>query len=483
MTSFSRRSFFNSTLSGAFAIGRSSAAARPPRPNVVFICTDDQAMWSLGIYGNPDARTANMDRIGREGVVFENSIVTTPVCSPSRGGMMASRYSFEIGIPDWIDPQAQPDTGLPTSLPIWPQLLQRAGYKTGLFGKWHLGGKPEFHPLRRGYDRFVGFTGGGAPPKDPILDIDGDTRKVAGFLPDILTDEAIGFIREQRNRLFLLSLHLREPHLPYGPVPEQDAGLFEGPLRHLPTYKGVEKGWLERNLRDYHRAVASADRCVGRVLAELDALSLSSNTLLIFASDNGYMIGQHGLNTKGNAVREFGDRKGRHRPNMFEPSLRVPLLMRWPGVIAPGRRVPQMVTNLDYFPTILEACQTPVPPGCEPRGMSLLPLLGGKEVPWRSEVHGDYHMVNELRRFQEYDDAMRMVRTQEWKLVTHSDPNYLDELYHLSADPDEERNLIAEPSAASTKARLAERLAAWQSRVNDPERLRARPPKREPYYN
>ena len=475
---FSRRTLFRGLAGSPL---RAAANRRAP-PNIVFLYTDDQAAWSLPAYGNPHAHTPNMDRIGREGVVFENSIVTTPVCSPSRGAMYTSRYAFELGIPDYID-RNQTDAGLPAEFPTWPEQLQRAGYKTALFGKWHLGTRPEFHPTRRGYDRFTGFLGGSSRPLDPVLEVDGTTKQVAGFLPDILTDEAIRFLRDNRNHRFLISLHFREPHLPYLPVPEADAKLFQAPLRDLPTYKGVDPQWLDVNRRDYYRAIASADRCIGRVLGELAAYSLDRNTLVILAGDNGYMIGQHGLNTKGNANWVSGERKGRHRPNMFEPSLGVPLLMRWPGVITAGRRVPQMVTNLDYCPTILEACRLPAPKGYQPRGRSLLDLAAGKTVQWRSAVYGDYQMINELQQYHESEDTMRMVRTRDWKLVTHSDPHYLDELYHLAEDPDEERNLIAEPSAERKREQLSGQLAAWQSHVNDPEGQRKRPPKREPYFN
>jgi uncharacterized sulfatase len=472
----SRRDLLKSAAGGpALLIGAT-------QPNVVFFLTDDQAMWSLRTYGSRYAHAPNTEKIAGEGVVFENSIVTTPVCSPSRASNLTSRYAFEVGINDYINPK-QEELGLPSRFPTWPQQLQRAGYRTGLFGKWHLGTRPEFHPTRHGYDRFIGFTGGGVAPKDAAIEMDGATKKVPGFVSEILTDAAIRFIRENRSRRFLVSLHYREPHLPYSPVPEQDAGFFRQPLRDLSVYPEVDRSWLDENLRDYYRAIASVDRCIGRVLSELASLSLDRNTLLIFAGDNGYMIGQHGLNTKGNAVWVSGPRAGRHRPNMFEPSLLVPLLMRYPGVIRAGHRVSAMVTNLDYFPTILDACHVPVPSGYEPRGASLLPLAAGKELPWRTEVYGDYHLINELEHFHEADDTMRMVRTREWKLVTHTDPHYRDELYNLAADPTEERNLLHDPAASKPLETLGAKLAGWQRRLDDPERHRRRPTKQPPYMN
>ncbi len=370
----------------------------------------------------------------------------------------------------------EPEAGLSSEFPTWAQQLQRAGYKTGLFGKWHLGLRPQFHPTRRGYEEFYGFLGGGNLPRDPVLEVEGATRQWSGFMPDLLTDAAIGFLHRYRSRPFLLSLHFRAPHLPYLPVPERDAARFENLMLDLPAYEGVDPEWLLTNRRDYYKSIASVDRNVGRVLAELAWLSLEKNTLVIFSSDNGYMIGQHGLNTKGNAAWVRRDRQGR-RPNMYEFSLRPPLLMRWPAVIQPGRRVAEMVSNLDFFPTILEACRAPAPAGYQPRGLSLMPLLAGQKTQWRSQLYGDYHMIHG------YDDIMRMVRTKSWKLVTHSDPRFQDELYHLGEDPDEERNLIADPAAQRQQEQLSGMLAAWQARLNDPERGRPRPPKQEPFLN
>lgn len=474
----SRRTFLASIAGGPFVFSRRASAQRPAPPNIVFFYTDDQAMWSLGAHGNPHSHTPSMDRIAEEGVVFENSFVTTPVCSPARGGMFTSRHSLELGIPDWINEKVEPEAGLPARFPTWVEQLHKARYRTGLFGKWHLGSRPEFHPTRRGYDVFYGFLGGGNRPKDPTLEVDGVTRQVPGFLPDLLTDRAIRFVRDNRAQPFVVSLHFRAPHLPYLPVPEQDARLFEDIMLDLPAYNEVDPNWLQNNRRDYYKSIASVDRNMGRMLSELVALSLERKTLVIFASDNGYMIGQHGLNTKGNAYWVAAGRKGR-RPNMFDYSLRVPMLMRWPGVIAPGRRVSEMVLNLDYMPTILEACRVPLPEGYGGHGKSLMPALAG-DAPRsarRPEIYGDYHMIHG------YDETMRMVRTLYWKLVTHRDPHFLDELYNLEEDPAEQRNLIAEASAQKEKERLEQKLADWQARMNDPERPKPREPKQPPYLN
>lgn len=476
MPACSRREFLGTLAGAPLVMSRALAASPAKPPNIVFFYTDDQSMWSVRAYGNPHSHTPNMDRLAREGAIFDNMFVTTPVCSPARGSMFTSRYSCELGIRDWLNEKVEPDAGLPTQFPTWAQQLQRAGYKTGLFGKWHLGVRPEFHPTRRGYDRFYGFLGGGNSPQDPTLEVEGVTKQVPGFLVDLVTDQALTFLRENKSKPFLVSLHYREPHMPYLPVPEQDAAHFQNVLLDLPNYEGVDPDWLQKTRRDYYKSIAAVDRNIGRVLGELASLSLDRNTLVIFSSDNGYMIGQHGLWHKGNATWVKAGRKGR-RPNMYDFSLRVPLVMRWPGVISPGRHVAEMATNLDFFPTILEACRVPAPAGYEPRGLSVLPLLDGRKPKWRSEVYGDYHMIHG------YDETMRMVRTRNWKLIVHKDPQYLDELYNLEKDPDEDHNLIADPSAQERKEQLLQMLDAWQSRMKDPERGRPREPKHAPYLN
>ena len=149
------------------------AAAQQSRPNILFVYTDDQAPWALGASGNPQAHTPNMDRLAAEGAYLTNSFVTTPVCSPSRVGLLCSRYGSEMGITDWINPKLEPDLGLDPSTPTWARDLQRAGYTTGLVGKWHLGIQDHQHPSLFGYQEFTGFRPGGNKTKDPELEVNG----------------------------------------------------------------------------------------------------------------------------------------------------------------------------------------------------------------------------------------------------------------------------------------------------------------------
>src|SRR5262249_26478370 len=183
--------------------------------NIIWIVTDDQAAWTIGAYGNRESKTPNMDRLAREGALFKNAFCPTPVCSPSRASIFTGRYGTQVKITDWTTPdEAKRGVGLPSGISTWPLVLQRAGYRTGLIGKWHLGEPAEHHPTKRGFDFFVGFLGGGNKPIDPTLEIDHQTKSLKGSLPDILTDTAIDFVEKNKANPFALVLAFREPHAP-----------------------------------------------------------------------------------------------------------------------------------------------------------------------------------------------------------------------------------------------------------------------------
>jgi arylsulfatase A len=352
------------------------------RLNIVSIVTDDQASWSVGAYGSPDARTPVLDRLAREGVLFRNAFVTTPVCSPSRAGFLTGRYGTELGIRDWISPEeGAAGVGLPPGTTTWPGVLREHGWRTALVGKWHLGRGPRSHPTAFGLERFFGFLDGGSTPMDPTLEVGGREQALQGSLPDLLTDEAIRFVTESRDQPFALLLHFREPHLPYGPVPEADAVAVRGLDPSVPDVRGLDdeqvKGWT----RDYLASVHSVDRNVGRLLDAIDRLGLAGRTVVLFTSDNGYNIGHHGLNTKGNGYWIAGGVAGPPRPNMFDTSLRVPLLVRGPGISA-GREAVEAVTQLDTLPTVLRLLDVPPPAGLVQHGADFSPLLRGETVPW-----------------------------------------------------------------------------------------------------
>lgn len=434
------------------------------RPNIVFLYTDDQARWGLGAYGNGEVRTPHMDRIAREGATFRNAFTTTPVCSPSRAGMFCSRYGTQVGINDWIHPQAEPELGLDPSAVGWPELLQAGGYATALFGKWHLGVPDRFHPTRRGYDHFFGFLTGGNRPIDPTLERDGVERTFEGSLPDLLVDDALAFIKQQeRARPFLAAIHFRAPHTPYAPVPEEDSAPFADLDPTIPDPPGLTlPAERTRQLtRAYYGSIHSVDRNVGRLLDALDELGIADETIVVFTSDHGYQIGHNGLWHKGNATWLAEGHEGR-RPNMFEESIRVPLLVRWPGVVAPGMKIDQVVSNLDLFPTLLDLVGIGLPEDLRIEGRSAAPLLRGEPVDWDDTLFGQYDMHHGAVA------RMRMVRTPEWKLVRHFEPGVEDELFHLAEDPGEDHNLAGSDAHRTTFLRLNRRLQLWMASIDDP---------------
>jgi uncharacterized sulfatase len=440
-----------------------ASGAEPERWNIISIVTDDQARWGMGAYGNKEIRTPNMDRLAREGAKFLNAFVPTPVCSPSRASFMTGLYGTQVGITDWIAPEeSNAGLGLPASAITWPEVLQKAGYQTALIGKWHLGGKPEFHPTKRGFHHFYGFVGGGNSPMNPTLEVDGKQQKLTGPLPDLMTDDAMRFIEANRSKPFALCLHFREPHAPYGPVPEVDSAPFKDMDITIPKFPGLDAGHVKRLTREYYGSIHAIDRNLGRLLAKLDELKLTERTIVLFTSDHGYMIGQHGIWHKGNGHWIVGGAVGPKRPNMFEESIRVPLLVRWPGVVKPGTEISEMVSNIDTFTSVLGMLKVPVPAGAKPQGMDFTPLLRGEKVKWRDTIFGQYDLHNSGLAY------MRMVRTAQWKLIRFHHALGMDEMYHLQDDPGETRNLARDPKHAKVRDELQVQLTGWMKSIGDP---------------
>lgn len=438
------------------------APAWAARPNLIAIVTDDQGRWAMGAFGNHQIHTPNMDRIATEGALLTNAFVATPVCSPSRATYLTGLYPTEVGITDFLAP-LETDAGAGLKALTWPQVLRDNGYRTALVGKWHLGTQPQFHPKRLGFDHFMGFLGGGTTPMNAVLEVNGQDTKTNGPLPDVLVSDAIEFIRASRGGPFALCLHFRAPHLPYGPVPEVDSAPYKDLDPDVPLLKGLDIAKVKQAHRDYYASVTSVDRNLGRLLAVLDELGLARNTLIAFTSDHGYNEGRHYINTKGNGHWIAAGINGPKRPNMWETSIRVPLAIRWPGVIKPGTVIDYPVSNLDMFRTVLGALEVPLPEQCAAHGIDYSPLLRGETLAPREAIFGQYDLHNSGLAY------MRMIRTPRYKYVKHFKANFMDELYDLEADPGEERNLINRAGGPRQIVdQLARQLAAWQQSINDP---------------
>lgn len=458
-------------------LSTAAAAASAPRPNIVFLYADDQAAWTIGALGNSQSRTPNIDRLYREGAALTNAFTTTPVCSPSRAGLMTSRYGSELGITDYLSPGAEPDNGLDPALPTWPKILQAAGYETLFIGKWHLGVRDKYLPTRNGYDRFYGFRNGAGISKDPEIEADGEVKVVRGYTPDVLTDEAVRFIRGRRGgRPFLVNVHYWAPHAntanrtPDGdrtwlPLSDADWKPFRGldPILPQAGYPRLDVARAKRMMREYLASIASVDRNVGRILDALDETGAAADTIIVFSSDHGYNLSHHGLWHKGNGRWLLTDNRG-PRANMYDHSLRTPAVVRWPRRLDAGLRIEKIVLNLDWFPTLLAMAGAAAPEGTIVRGRNFLPLLERKSIRWRTAFYAEYS-----QKHVESADQ-RMWRTREWKLVRDSRPG-MDELYHLRSDPGEQRNLIDDPRPQVRKA-VARLDAALRRRMKAIEETR-----------
>jgi arylsulfatase A-like enzyme len=423
------------------------AAARP-RPNIVFVLMDDLRWDALGIAGHPFVKTPNIDRLGREGAYFENHFVTTPLCSPSRGSFLTGQYVHTHGVTDNRD-----HAELSHKLVTHALHLRKAGYETAFVGKWHMGNDSSPRP---GWDKWVSFRGQGQY-ENPLLNIDGQEQKTQGYMTDLLTKHAVEFVRKDRNKPFLLYLPHKAVHGPFTPAERHKDLYTNDPIRRAPSAQDTLEGkpMLQRTVegmpplkpgagsgddlvRNQLRCLQAVDDGVGEIRRTLEEKKQLDNTLFIFSSDNGYLWGEHCLGDK--------------RPS-YEESIRIPMVARWPGVVKPGTKIPQMTLNIDMAPTFLEAAG--VRPPKEMQGQSLVPLLAGRPVTWRASFLCEYFAEKQFPRIPSWQG----VRTERWKYTHYTELAGMDELYDLKSDPYEMKNRIADPSAKAALAEMKAELA------------------------
>lgn len=454
-----------------------TAMAAEKRPNFVFIMTDDQGPWALGAAGDPNALTPNLDSLRSAGVMLSRCYAPTPVCSPVRASVLTSRYGTEIGITDYLPQREKPFDGLTAKFPTWPALLSKAGYSTALVGKYHCGERPESHPTKIGYDEFTGFIHGGMVSRDPQVEIEGKTQEVKGWTPDILTDHAIDFIRRKSKKPFALSLHFWAPHANQGTNAEGDRTWMPlspadwGPFRETdptlpePDFPNLDIPRTKRMIREYLASVHSVDRNLGRLFSVLDELELSENTVVIFTADHGYNLGHHGIWHKGNGRWLLIDDQG-PRANMWEHSLRVPAIVRWPGKIKPNSNIDATVSHLDWFPTILAMAGIETPADVKLRGRNIQPLLRGGKAGWNHDFFAQFQM-----RVDHGEGAnMRSFQTERWKLVRFLRGKRLDEFYDRVNDPEESTNLSdsTDPVVVAAIRDLKAKMREKMLEVRDP---------------
>jgi len=465
----------------------------PNRPNILFIFADDHGAQAISAYGSRVNRTPNIDRIAREGMLFQDCFVTNSICGPSRAVILTGVHSH-------INGQTTNGQRFDGSQPTFPRLLRAAGYQTALIGKWHLRSEPQ------GFDHFDVLYGQG-PYYNPAMNRNGERVERVGYTTDIVTDLTLDWLSARDGEEpFLLMCQHKAPHRNWQPGPDHlhtydDVKIPEPPTlfddwsgrgsasaqqemtiaRHLsrfdlkldppgnltpeqlaawnaaygPKNEAFEEAQLEgddlvrwkyqRYAKDYLRCIASIDDGVGRILDYLDESGLAENTVVIYTSDQGWFLGEHG----------WYDKRW-----MYEESFRTPLLVRWPGVTEPGSENTDLAQNLDFAPTFLDIA------GIEPpdrmQGVSLVPLLRG-ETPedWRKSVYYRYYEHPAVHMVHRHEG----VRTNRYKLI-HFYRLGEWELYDLERDPDELRSVYQDPEYAEIRRRLERQLAELRKRYD-----------------
>jgi N-acetylglucosamine-6-sulfatase len=438
------------------------------RPNFLVVVVDDLRFDDVGAYGHPFVKTPNIDRIAREGARFENAFATTPLCSPSRANLLTGLYARRNGITDNTNRSERSH-----ELQTFPRLLDAAGYDTAFLGKWHMGNDETRRP---GFDYWVSMKGQGEAI-DPNLHENGTTRKVEGYVTDVLTDRAVDFLSRERGEPFLLffahkALHPnivqhddgsttaigeggyipadrhRElyadseiPRRPSYGVPPRGKPALERAIEGLSPL-GPETVFPDGAIRDRLRMLAAVDESLGRMLEVLEEQGKLENTVVVVTSDHGFFYGEHGLSEE--------------RRLAYEESIRIPLVVRYPPLVEAGSTIDSMVTTLDLAPTCLELGEVPPVPL---DGRSLLPLFRGDTAGWRDAFFVEYYSDIVFPRI--VNMGYEAVRTGRYKLIHYRELEGMDELYDLEADPYEMTNLIDSEDHASARQELYSRLEAF----------------------
>ncbi|MDA0336412.1 MAG: sulfatase-like hydrolase/transferase [bacterium] len=387
------------------------------RLNVILILSDDQGSMDVGCYGATDLVTPNLDRLAESGVRFTDFYVNAPICMPSRVSLLTGR-DYPRGL--------LPGRGLKPDEITAAELFKRAGYRTALFGKWHLGYTPEMSPNAQGFDEFLGHTVGTLDAYSHFFYVEGVNRHVlqhngadyeqpGKYLPDLLVEKATQFIDASGDDPFFLYLPFAIPHYPLQPKPE-----------HRELYERMN---LEDSRRVLYGAyVTTLDECVGRVLDAVEARGLTERTLVVFLSDHGHSTEERAFGGGGNA----GPLRG-HKETLWEAGIRVPCIASLPGRIPAGQVRNQTAIAMDWLPTMAEMCDVPMPDDRPIDGRSLTAVLQSDAAP---PPHERLHWVH-------YDGTFAQ-REGRWKLL--ADPQQGNWLSDLQADPGERENLAeAEP--------------------------------------
>jgi arylsulfatase A-like enzyme len=421
------------------------AAQQPAPPNIVLILTDDLGYGDLGSYGATDIRTPHLDQLARDGARLTQFYANASTCTPTRAGLMTGRWQQRVDLeyPLGMQRPTDYDRGLVPNGRTLPQLMKNAGYATALVGKWHLGWKPEFSPIRHGFDYFFGLKAGfhdfythttpdtPAPGGRDLYEND-SLVTVDGYTTDLITARSVRFIERNARQPFFIDVSYNAPHWPYQ-VPDKPS-VARDSGRHLRPWDDSTS-----TRADYVKMVERVDQGVGQILATLDRLGLRQNTIVIFTNDNG------------------GEWLSRNAPlfhqkfTNWEGGLRVPMIVRWPGQIRAGMVSHQVGITMDLTRSILIAGGATLPQDLKLDGIDILAILAGRASEQERTLY--WRIQNPQRRQQ-------AIRSGDWKMVFDG---AIPMLFNLKTDVGERENLAGrEPAIAQ---RLFQMYRAWDAEV------------------
>jgi N-acetylglucosamine-6-sulfatase len=457
----SRRDFLRSACRGTAAMAFAGAASslwagqgdKNAKRNIILLLSDDHRYDFMSFMPGSPAflETPNMDRMARQGAHLANAFVSTSLCSPSRASILTGQYMHHHHIVDNQRPE-------PPETVFFPQYLQKAGYQTAFIGKWHMGHEDD--SPRPGFDYWASLKGQGVY-LNPTLNINNQHRTLQGYTTDVLTDQALSWLKAGRDssRPFFLYLSFKAVHYPFQPA-ERYKGLYgKAQVKRPDTMANTERNyqtqphWVRERrysihgvdhmetgqydndpvpsfdelYKQYCETVHGLDENIGRVLKYLDETGLSKSTLVIYMADNGFELGEHGFYDKRDA---------------FEESIRVPMLAYAPGIIKPGTKITQMVQNIDIAPTLLDAAGLQLPKDPAMDGQSFLPLLQGESVKWRDHILYEYYWEWNFPA----TPTIFAIRTERYKYIFYQGIWDHDGFYDLQTDPHERHNLIDVPA-------------------------------------
>lgn len=447
------------------------------QPNILFLLADDMGFWAMRNAGNTDIYTPGLDRLAREGVKFDNFFCASPVCSPARASILTGAMPSCHGILDWLDggnldkssPGLLERTDLPHEtvpirytdhLKVYTDILAENGYRCSLSGKWHLG---DSMSPRHGFSDWFTIGGGGCSYFDPELIENGTLARKKGYVTDLIAEHALERLDalSGQQEPFYLSVHFTAPHSPWeeSDHPKEYLDLYRDcrftatpDLPYHPWQAATcPHGRGERRkelLRGYYASITAMDHQIGRLMDRVRELGIENDTVIIFTSDNGMNLGQHGVWGKGN---------GTFPQNMYDSSVKVPFLISWPGHTARNAVCRELFSHYDILPTLCSLA------GC--------PADTPQKLPGRSFADWLPHPGQEDPRpvviFDEYG-PVRMIRDKEWKLILRY-PYGPDECYHLASDPGETVNRIKDPDCEAQILKMRRQLEAWFLKYSDPD--------------